>query len=134
MSTLMMQLVLILQCPRTIQLNTVTIIQILQEVYGSLKEMNHLHIMMEILAMLLQIIHNKSRQIKFVERKMITEGQTRVFKGVNIVVPLKYLSNIWRSLEIPLSNCKIHLELSWTKDCELANTNANTRFKITNTK
>ena len=29
-----------------------------------------------------------------------------------------------------LINCKIHLELSWTKDCVLANTNANTRFKI----
>ena len=32
-----------------------------------------------------------------------------------------------------LINCKIHLELSWTKDFVLANTNANTRFKITNT-
>ena len=32
-----------------------------------------------------------------------------------------------------LINCKIHLELSWTKNCVLFNTNANTRFKITNT-
>ena len=68
------------------------------------------------------------------KEKMITEGQTRAFKGAKIVVPLKYLSNLSRSLEMPLINCKIHLELTWTKDCVLANTNANTRFKITNTK
>ena len=40
-----------------------------------------------------------------------------VFKNVKIVVPLKYLSNFWRSLEIPLINCKIHLKLNLTKDC-----------------
>ena len=28
-------------------------------------------------------------------------------KGVKIAVPLKYLSNFWRSLEMPLINCKI---------------------------
>ena len=32
-------------------------------------------------------------------------------KDVKIVVPLKYLSNSWRSLEMPLINCKVHLEL-----------------------
>ena len=31
--------------------------------------------------------------------------------GVKIVVPLKYLSNFWRSLEEPLINCKIELSL-----------------------
>ena len=33
-----------------------------------------------------------------------------------------------------LINCKIPLELSWTKDWVLSNTNANITFKITNTK
>ena len=33
-------------------------------------------------------------------------------KDTKIVVPLKYLSNFWRSLEIPLFNCKVHLELT----------------------
>ena len=56
-----------------------------------------------------------------------------VFKDVKIAVPLKYLSNFWRSLEIPLINCKIHLELNWTKDCVMS-TIADTTFKITNTK
>ena len=31
--------------------------------------------------------------------------------GVKIAVPLKYLSNFWRSLEMPLINCKIELSL-----------------------
>ena len=34
-------------------------------------------------------------------------------KGVKIAVPLKYLSNFWRSLEVPLINCKVELSLRW---------------------
>ena len=45
----------------------------------------------------------------------------RVTNNVNIVVPLKYLSNFFRSLEMPLINCKIHLELDWSKNCILSN-------------
>ena len=56
-----------------------------------------------------------------------------VFENVKIAVPLKYLRNFWRSLEMPLINCKIHLELNWSKDCVMS-TIANTAFKITNTK
>ena len=33
--------------------------------------------------------------------------------GVKIAVPLKYLSNFWRSLEMPLINCKVELSLKW---------------------
>ena len=29
--------------------------------------------------------------------------------GVKIAVPLKYSSNFWRSLEMPLNNCKVEL-------------------------
>ena len=32
-------------------------------------------------------------------------------KGVKMAVPLKYLNNFWRSLEMPLINCKIELSL-----------------------
>ena len=32
-------------------------------------------------------------------------------KGVRIAIPLKYLSNFCRSLEMPLINCKIELLL-----------------------
>ena len=65
--------------------------------------------------------------------KPISATDNRVFKDANITVPLKYLSNFWRSLEMPLINCKIHLELNWTKDCVMS-TIANTTFKLTNTK
>ena len=33
-------------------------------------------------------------------------------KNTKIVVPLNYLSNFWRSLQMQLINCKIHLELN----------------------
>ena len=35
---------------------------------------------------------------------------------VKIVVLLKYLSNFWRSLNIPLINCEIELVLTWFKN------------------
>ena len=34
--------------------------------------------------------------------------------GVKTVVPLKYF---WRSLEMPLINCKVELSLTWTPNC-----------------
>ena len=37
-----------------------------------------------------------------------------------IVIPLKYLSNFWRSLDIPLINCEVELILTWSKNCVLA--------------
>ena len=37
-----------------------------------------------------------------------------------IVVPLKYLSNFWRTLNTPLCNCEIELVLTWSKNCALA--------------
>ena len=30
-------------------------------------------------------------------------------KDVEIMVPLKYLSNFWRTLEMPLINCEVYL-------------------------
>ena len=34
-------------------------------------------------------------------------------------MPLKYLSNFWRSLNIPLINCEVELILTWFKNCVL---------------
>ena len=39
--------------------------------------------------------------------------------NVKIVVPLKYLSNFWRSLNIPLINCEGELIFTWFKNCVL---------------
>ena len=49
--------------------------------------------------------------------------------GVKIAVPLKYLSNFWRSLEMPLINCKVEVSLNWIENCVLttaANANKTT--------
>ena len=44
------------------------------------------------------------------------DGNDRSLKNTKIV-PLKYLSNFFRSLEMSLINCKIHLELNWNNNC-----------------
>ena len=64
--------------------------------------------------------------------------------GVKIAVPLKYLSNFWRSLEMLLIICKVELSLKWIENCVLttaaigAYTNArgadSATFKITDPK
>ena len=58
--------------------------------------------------------------------------------GIKLVVPLKYISNFFRSLEMPLVNCKVDLELTWTKDCVFSSDDAaaNTvvSFNITDAK
>ena len=46
--------------------------------------------------------------------KTLEDDDNGLFKNVKIAVPLKYLSNIRRSLEMPLINCKIHLVLNWS--------------------
>ena len=44
-------------------------------------------------------------------------------RNVKIVVPLKHLSNFFRSLEMRLINCKIKLNLTWKKVCVLSTDN-----------
>ena len=70
-------------------------------------------------------------------RESTVDGANRKFKDVKIVVPLKYLSNFFRSLEMPLINCKLHLELNCSKNCVMStagNNDNKTTFKITSTK
>ena len=54
--------------------------------------------------------------------------------NVKIVVPLKYLSNFFRSLEMPLTNCKIKLNLTWKKECVLSTDAGDAVFIINDTK
>ena len=46
-------------------------------------------------------------------------------RRIKITVPLKYLSNFWRSLEMPLINCKVELSLRWIKNCVLTTAEIN---------
>ena len=58
-------------------------------------------------------------------------------KDVEIMVQLKYLSNFWRTLEMPLINCEVNLILTWSSNCVLIATaiqNQAATFEITNTK
>ena len=80
--------------------------------------------------------NNTSTSFKF--KQQIT-GQTgnSGTKDVEIMIPLKYLSNFWRALEMPLINCEISLRLKWSNGCFLvASTVANQKpeFKVTDTK
>ena len=38
-------------------------------------------------------------------------------KDIELAIPLKYLGNFWRALNIPLISCEIFLELKWNKNC-----------------
>ena len=55
-------------------------------------------------------------------------------RSVKAVAPLKYLSNFFRSLEMPLINCKIKLNLTWKKECVLSTDAGNAVFIINDTK
>ena len=55
-------------------------------------------------------------------------------KDVEIAVPLIYLSNFWRTLEMPFINCEINLILTWPEDCVISSVIGATKFKIIDTK
>ena len=58
-------------------------------------------------------------------------------KNVEIMVPLKYLSNFLRTLEMPLINCEIVLESKWSRNCIIVAGTANNQkpiFPINDTK
>ena len=56
--------------------------------------------------------------------------------AVQIKVPLKYLSNFWRTLKMPFINCEINLLLTWFANCAISNAAPNqaTAIAITDTK
>ena len=55
-------------------------------------------------------------------------------KDVEIMVPLKYLSIFWRTLEMPLINCEVNLILTWSKDCVITNFTGEGNFVTTDAK
>ena len=55
-------------------------------------------------------------------------------KDVEIMVPLKYLSNFWRTLEMPLINCEVNLILTWSSTFVITNSTGVGTFSITDTK
>ena len=81
-------------------------------------------------------VNNTTDSFKF---KAKITGQTRDdgTKDVEIMVPLKYLSNFWRTLEMPLIKCEVNLILTWSSTCVIisaGNANQAATFAITDTK
>ena len=75
-----------------------------------------------------------SESFKF---KMKMTGKTPAVgneKDVEIVVPLKYLSNFWRTLGMPLINFEVNLNLTWSSNCVITNSTGTETFKITDVK
>ena len=113
-----------------------TIILILQEVYGILRDEidNNANVTND----------DNAPLFKYKASNIGNTENNGTKNGVKIAVPLKYLSNFWRSLEIPLINCKIELSLKWIENCLLtsaaigADANAtgadSATFKITDAK
>ena len=90
--------------------------------------------MLEILIMFLHVVQHLINTNKVFQKNQLLK---KYEKNAKIAVPLKYLSNFWISLEMPLINCKIHLELNWTENSVMSgngdeNNSDNTKFKITN--
>ena len=55
-------------------------------------------------------------------------------KDVEIMVLLKYLTNFWRTLEMPLINCEVNLILTWSSTCVITNSTGAGTFETTDTK
>ena len=51
-----------------------------------------------------------------------TDNNGRI--DVEIMVPLKYLSNFWRTLEMTLTNCEVNLIFTWSANCVIVYTDA----------
>ena len=54
--------------------------------------------------------------------------------GAKTAVTLKYLSNFWRSLEMPLIICEVELSFTWNENYVLSSEDGNSIFAITDTK
>ena len=69
--------------------------------------------------------------------KLIGQTGNNGTKNVEIMVPLKYLSNFLRTLEMPLIDCEITLDLHWYENCVIVAANVLARattFSVTDTK
>ena len=68
--------------------------------------------------------------IRLIDRKSKITGQTDDDGIINVetMVSLKYLSNFWKTLEMPLNNYEVELFLNWLANCVVIYSNAITKF------
>ena len=80
--------------------------------------------------------NNTTDSFKF-KAKITGQTGNNGTKNFEIMVPLKYLSNFWRTLEMPLINCEVNLILTWSSTCVIIASNIpnqNATLAITDTK
>ena len=66
----------------------------------------------------------KSALFEFKQKIIVSTGNDGT-QAVQIMVPLKHLSNFWRTLETLLINCEINLILTWSANCVTSNAAVN---------
>ena len=76
---------------------------------------------------------NNAPSFKYKASLIANTGDDGTKNRVKIAVPLKCISNFWRSLERPLINCKVELSLKWYERCLLTAATTAT-FKKTDAK
>ena len=59
-------------------------------------------------------------------QKMVKTLSKKIQRLKQIVVPLKHLSNFWRTLDMPLISCEVSLALTWSENCVLTDNTAQT--------
>ena len=77
---------------------------------------------------------NNGASFKFKQKITDKTAAANTRKDVAIMVPLKYLINFWKTLEMPLINCEINLILTWSAKFVLSNDTKATTFAVTDTK
>ena len=63
------------------------------------------------------ILKNNAPFISSITRIIINNTNNAGTKDIELAIPLKYLGNFWRALNIPLISCEVSLELKWDKNC-----------------
>ena len=63
----------------------------------------------------------------------VLDGDNPIWKNAQIIVPLKYVSSFFRSLEMLLINTKLYIQLNYTEKSVISDNAGNLTFKITKT-
>ena len=68
----------------------------------------------------IDFLADNDNSILFKFKQQITgQAENCSTKNIEVIVPLKYLSNFWRTFEMLLINCEINLQSKWSEKCFL---------------
>ena len=64
-----------------------------------------------------------SKDFKYKTKIIVITPDDNNTLDTEVIVPLKYFNNFWRSLDLPLFNSEIELDLSWLENSTISQTN-----------